>query len=532
MADRNSYRIKSTTNLLEALPSVQREGLLFQTDVRFLIQSIGIELALFTILFVGLFVRVYHLGHESIWIDEGYSIIFAKLNFLQLIEETSKDVHTPFYYMILHYWINIFGGSEFSIRFPSFIFGFLSILMTYKVGSLIFDKQVGLLSSLILGLSVFHIHYSQDARMYSLMTFLTVTSMYFFIRLVKERSFGVSIGYILSSTLLIYTHYFGLFIVIAQNIYFATLFLLSRETLKISFKRWVLLQVTLTLLFAPWIAILIKQIMSVKSGFWIPEPTFETLVKSFKKYSGQYLFILFLVLSFISVIKFEKIRGRINRKSLFKPIENYGNKNLLAFSKTYLLLVWLLTPIILPFIISKVLTPVYWDRYTIGASVAFYILIAKGISNISHRYVKAAVIGVVVIGSAVNVWGYHTGTNKEQWRSVADYIDANALPGDLVLFHADFCQFSFDYYSTRTDLVKKPLPYSEVDEENIKNLRPAVRDHDRVWVILAYTSDDNKERIRTTLNELHKQSYRGEFVSYAYATGDYAYLELYLFKKK
>ncbi|HSE83877.1 MAG TPA: glycosyltransferase family 39 protein [Thermodesulfobacteriota bacterium] len=532
MANRNSHRIKLTANLLHTSPLEQREGFLFPTDVRSLIQSMWAEIALVMILSVGLFLRIYHLGYESIWVDEGYSIIFAKLNLSQLIEVTSKDVHTPFYYVILHYWMNLFGDSEFSIRFPSFIFGFLAILMTYKVGSLIFDKSVGLLSSLILGLSVFHIHYSQDARMYSLMAFLSLASMYFFIRLIKERGFGVSVVYILSSTLLIYTHYFGIFIVAAQNIYLATLFLLSRGTLKISLRNWVLLQVTIILLFSPWIVILVKQIMSVKSGFWIPESTFWTLVKSFRVYSGQNLFILFLILSLVSAVNFEKIRKGVNWKGLFKSIRNYGDKNLSDFSSVYLLLVWLFTPIILPFIISKVLTPVYWDRYTIGASVAFYILIAKGISNINHRYVKAAVIGMVVIGSAVNVWGYHTGTNKEQWRGVADYVDTNALAGDLVLFNADFCQFSFDYYSARTDLIKKPLPYNEVDEENIKNLRPVVRGHDRVWVILAYTGNDNKERVKQTLNEFHRQSYHGEFVSYSYATGDYAYIDLYLFQKK
>ncbi|HEX3035923.1 MAG TPA: glycosyltransferase family 39 protein [Thermodesulfobacteriota bacterium] len=534
MAERDSYRIRSTNDMLKTLPPLQREGFLFQTDVKPIIQSIGVELTLLIILFVGLFLRIYHLGYESIWIDEGYSIIFAKLNPSQIIEVTSKDdFHTPFYYIILHYWMNLFGDSEFSIRFPSAIFGFLAILMIYKVGSLIFDKKVGLLSSLILALSIFHIHYSQDARMYSLMAFLTLVSMYFFIRLMKERSFGTSIGYILSSTLLIYTQYFGLFIVVAQNIYLATLFLFSREKLKINLRKWVLLQVTIILLFAPWIVILVKQMLRVKSGFWIPEPTFGTLVKSFRVYSGHYLFILFLILSFFSAVRFKRIRGKINWKGVFKSAETYGiNKNLSDISNIYLLLVWLLTPIILPFIISKVLTPVYWDRYTIGASVAFYILIAKGISNINHKYVKSAVIGIVVIGSLVNVWGYHTGTNKEQWRGIANYVDANAQPGDLVLFNADFCQYSFDYHSERTDLVKKPLLYSEVDKENIKNLRPIVRDYNRVWAVLAYTSDDNKERIKETLNEFHKQSYDGKFVSYAYATGDYAQLELYLFKKK
>lgn len=494
---------------------------------------LGTELILLIILSIGLLFRIYHLGSESIWIDEGYSIIFAKLNLFQIIEQTSKDVHTPLYYVILHYWMNLFGDSEFAIRFPSVIFGFLAIPMIYMVGSLIFDKKAGLLSSLILALSIFHIHYSQDARMYSLMALMSLISMYFFIKLTRESSFVSSIGYILSSTLLIYTHYFGLFIVVSQNIYTSTMFFLQREKLKINLRTWIILQITLTLLFSPWIVIFVKQILRVKSGFWIPDPTFETLVRSFRMYSGHYLLLLFLVLSVVSVVQYQQIKGKIDRIDLFKSVETYVWKIRPSdVNNIYLLFVWLLTPIILPFLISKILTPVYWDRYTIGASVAFYILIARGISNINYRYVKSAVIGIVVIVSLVNVWGYHAETNKEQWRDVANYVDTNAKPGDLILFNADFCQYSFDYHSETTDLVKKPLLYSEVDEENIKNLTPTVRNYDRVWAVLAYTSDDNKERIKEALNEFHQQSYYGKFVSYAYATGDYAQLELYLFKKK
>ena len=136
------------------------------------------------ILFIGLFLRVYDLGNESIWLDEGCSIRFANLNLSQIISVRDNGL-PPLYYIILHWWINLFGDSEFSIRFPSVIFSFLAIFMIYKIGNQIFDKDVGMLSSLLLGLSVFHIHYSQEARTYSLCVLLTLLSMYFFINRFK-----------------------------------------------------------------------------------------------------------------------------------------------------------------------------------------------------------------------------------------------------------------------------------------------------------------------------------------------------------
>ena len=123
---------------------------------------------LIAILLIGLFLRVYDLANESMWGDEAFSIYIANLNLSQIFFYPENN--PPLYFMILHWWINLFGDSEISIRFPSVIFGFLSIFMIYKVGNQIYDKDVGILSSLLLGLSVFHIHYSQEARTYSLYT--------------------------------------------------------------------------------------------------------------------------------------------------------------------------------------------------------------------------------------------------------------------------------------------------------------------------------------------------------------------------
>src|SRR6266478_3033376 len=111
------------------------------------------ELILLAILSLGLFLRIYHLSNESIWFDEAFSIMIAKLSLLQVALE--RDNNPPLHFILLHYWINLFGNSEFATRFLSVMFGFFAIFMIYKVGTLIFDKEVGVLSSLILGLSVF-----------------------------------------------------------------------------------------------------------------------------------------------------------------------------------------------------------------------------------------------------------------------------------------------------------------------------------------------------------------------------------------
>jgi len=83
------------------------------------------------ILIVSAGLRLYHLGYESIWLDEGYTIRFASYDLERIF--FLKDTSPPLYYILMHYWIRLFGDSEFSIRFPSLVFAVLAIITMYRV---------------------------------------------------------------------------------------------------------------------------------------------------------------------------------------------------------------------------------------------------------------------------------------------------------------------------------------------------------------------------------------------------------------
>lgn len=470
------------------------------------------------ILLIGIFLRLYDIGGESLWWDEGFSIQFANLKISQIF--FLQEHNPPLYYIILHWWMNLFKISEFSVRFPSAIYGSIAILMIYNIGSEIFDEEVGKISSLLLALSVFHIEYSQEARTYSFTVLLTLLSVYFFIKLLKKVSFRFLIGYILCSILLMYSHAYGLFIIIAQNVYFIALVLFSREDGELSFKRWVLIQGILIILFAPWVSIFISQAYNhnVQGDFWIKAPCLGSIISSFREFSSgsRFLMLVFGMLSLLSLLSYEKIQGDFDRKNFFKSIQSYSWKiSFFQTDKIFLLSLWLLMPILLPFVISKFLQPIYATKYTIVASLAFYLLAAKGISNIKFSYFKSMVISVVVFFSFVQIYNYYTEINKEQWREVANYIETSAKNDDLLLFNSGGAiNRVFDYYSKRPCLTKKKFPEKTriVDEENIKELEPTVEDYNRVWLILSHSRDE-KGLINKALNKSynlmdHKQ-YRG-----------------------
>ncbi|HVY55961.1 MAG TPA: glycosyltransferase family 39 protein, partial [Thermodesulfobacteriota bacterium] len=139
------------------------------------------------IFLLGLGLRIYGLGTESLWYDEAVSVSASRLGIADQItwNLSHSDNNPPLYYSILHCWVSLFGDSEFSVRFPSAIFGSLSILAIYAIGNLLFGRKTGLIAALILATSVFHVWFSQEARAYTLLTLFTLLSFYYFLRLVS-----------------------------------------------------------------------------------------------------------------------------------------------------------------------------------------------------------------------------------------------------------------------------------------------------------------------------------------------------------
>jgi len=497
---------------------------------------------LFAILLVGLFLRIYNLDREGIWFDEGGSARYANLNIPQLFETVSSgDCTPPLYYVVLHYWIGIFGESEFSLRFPSVVFSFFSIFVIYKLGTLLFNKDVGLISSLILSISGFHIYYSQEARSYSLLVLLALLSFYFFIKTLNNRKSAVSIAYIISIVLLLYTHVYGLFIIIAQNIYFFSVCCLSRKSIEVNIRTWILFQCIIAIAFTPWIlGGFIKQAALVQHYHWYSAPSISRISKSFQVYSGSRgLLIFFLVFSFLSFVSFKQFQPRnIDWKNTFSSFENY--KFVLSISnvnKIYFLLVCFFSSIILPFLISLITTPIFVIRHTIVASIALYLLTAKGIENtfencIRSKTVKLLIIGLLIFFSAKSIWKNFTIVNKEQWKEATNFINIYAQPNDLILFYPgdENILFIFDYYSKRADIIKKPVFKTiYINDENIKELMPVTENFNRVWFVQRLK--DPKVIIKNNFCHDNNLIFYKKFTSRNFREGNEEF-ELFLFEKK
>ena len=160
---------------------------------------------LILIVLLGAVLRLYQLGTESIWWDEAWTIYAVSQPFASMLSIVARDVHPPLYFVILYPVVHLFGTSEAVMRLPAAIFGIMTIPLIYVVGTYFFSQREGLISAFLLSISVHHIYYSQEARMYTLVVLLSLLSVYFFYRAYKEDSVHMWVGFIVFSTLSIYT---------------------------------------------------------------------------------------------------------------------------------------------------------------------------------------------------------------------------------------------------------------------------------------------------------------------------------------
>lgn len=161
------------------------------------------------ILILAFLLRLFNLG-QSFWLDEAAQVIESSRPLINQLE-IGADFHPPLYHILLHFWL--YGGtSEIWIRFLSVMIGVGVVFMTYKVSSVLFSRNISLISASLAAISPYLIWYSQEARPYILFVFLSLVSTHFL--LVKKWKL-----YAITSLLTLYSLYFAPFLLLTHVAY-------------------------------------------------------------------------------------------------------------------------------------------------------------------------------------------------------------------------------------------------------------------------------------------------------------------------
>jgi 4-amino-4-deoxy-L-arabinose transferase-like glycosyltransferase len=435
--------------------------------------------------------RFYDIGRRSAWLDEGFSIHFAKLDPARLVSDlVAEDIHPPLYFLTLHFWMLAFGDSEAAVRSLSAVTGCAAVVVVYGVGRLLVDRGVGLLAAALVALSSFHIAYSQETRSYSLLALLTALSFYFFLKMWKEPSRRHQVGYVLVTVALLYTHLYGLFVILAQNAVFigSIAFRLSARP-PLPARGWLRLQAVTVLAFVPWIYAVARQSDRFlnSEGQLVPRPHIRDAVGSLSGYSGSSRVAVagVAVIFVVAAVRWWH-SGGASRLLLGKSVNARSEP---SRSRLLVLGAWLVSPIMAPFFVSLLVTPIFLFKYTIPASLAFYLLVALGWRWLGNRAAAALIGGVVLAGFAGGAVDRIRNSKNENWRGAVAVVNLKAHRGDTVLLDAGFTRHIFRYYSTRPSLVRTQVSDGSTRQETgvRRRVRMAAASHRRVWLVYSHS---------------------------------------------
>lgn len=170
---------------------------------------------------------------QSIWFDEGYSIILAKHSVGDLFALTNVDAHPALYYLLLKAWAGIFGWSELALRSLSALFAALSVGAGALVLRKLFTTRIMLIVLPFIVLSPLFLRYGYEVRMYTLAAFIGMVATWALLRAVEARTDKVRWAiYGILVALGMYTLYMTLVIWLAHAVWLFMMTKNKRQLLK------------------------------------------------------------------------------------------------------------------------------------------------------------------------------------------------------------------------------------------------------------------------------------------------------------
>jgi hypothetical protein len=326
--------------------------------------------------------------------------------------------------------------------------------------------------------------------MYALLALTATVSTDTFLRFMRSGSARAGVGYVLATAAMLYTHAYAVFVIAGHVIWlFGTLAVPQNAAERQAWLRRGFVGLGLVAIaFAPWLPVLLTQARGVEGAFWIPP--IGTIGGALIAQAGS----LALAWVLVPLAVFALVAARR------------------AGSATTLCAAVVVTVIGVPWAVSRFSSPIFLAKYTIACSPAFLLLAARGLASVPRSVARAA-IAVVIIGlTAMPLRRYFGEPHKDDWRRVANSVEAQALPGDLVIYSQAFGSSPFRYYARRTDLVETLFldEHHGLTKYAIDVLADAaVRPFDRVWLVMSDPDDATQALLRRLESETRVTTIEG-----------------------
>lgn len=458
------------------------------------------------LLLVAAGLRLFHITTKNLWFDEAWSWYESQRSVSSIIAESAADIHPPLYHLLLRFWTMAAGQSHLALRIPSLLANLVTLVLAFFIARKVMSERIALLTVFFLALSPHQVYYAQEARMYALVTAFSVAATFFYLRLIEEGRFRWSdqMGFVMCSTLAVYTHNFAWLVVGALALHFlATVMEWRRKQQQVGpvVRRWVYLHLGILLLFSPWIGPFLFQAGTRPRQGWRPPLTtagvfLEDLLFFGKMIVGYFIFPHHVREALRALLEGPWSASRL--ASALRILSLYP----LAIAIAVVLLVRGMTAAvrirIVPVVFGVPLAVVTGvllilklgtdlGRYLMLISPYFFMLLAAGADRVRsprRRILVIAIIGVTMISGLVR--HYQVKSHDSDYRPIAMLIAADGKESERIIVDPVYMGRCLRYYlrdrHPTATLIERPLISTLIQN------RFALSGAERIWLVLDYRS--------------------------------------------
>lgn len=351
-------------------PAIARE--LGRRDAWAALLAAGVSIAL----------GLYQLGQPSLWVDEASTYRAMSRSYTQLVLE-----HHWIYYTLMKPWTAVAGTSEVALRLPSVVIAAAACAALVPFGNRLLERPVGSIAGVVLALNPFVVHWSQQARSYSLVLLASIaaTAAWTHLRAKQtSRSWGlytVAIGFCvllqpLSAGLLTAAHF------------------LAARGFRVRIVMTGVAVVLATSLFLVGVA---ERDSKGGTLVWNVNPTIGSVSHALLELGGALGAGLILAAIGLAVARRERL----------------------------LLVCWALAPLVISIVVSPFAT-IFVDRYLIISTPAFALLVATAVLRARGAW-RIGALAVFTAGTlaGLSIWYSPDGSQNwrgEDWKAATRYV--------------------------------------------------------------------------------------------------------------
>jgi 4-amino-4-deoxy-L-arabinose transferase-like glycosyltransferase len=373
---------------------------------------------------------------SALWLDEALTVDIAKRPLSQLHQLLRQDGAPPLYYVLLHFWMKVFGTSNLGVRSLSGVISVITLPVAWLAGRT-YGRRSAWCVVLVVASAPFAIYYGTEARMYSLVMLLTALGFLALVRAMRNPRPGNLIAVAVVAAALLYTQYWALYLLASLGLW---LLWLGRhgqpDTARRTNARWTFgALVVAGLLFVPWLPTFVFQsrhtgtpwaapgnfgaIVSALTGFTDNQATLSAVGTN----QGRLLAIIYLLFAFLGVFGVARDRWHIELDLHTRPKARAVGFVVFA-------------TLVLAVGGGLITKSGYSNRYASVIFIPFILLVVMGAMTLRDPRARVVLFAVAAL-AGLAVGAQNINTQRTQAPGVAAVLTAHARSGDVVAFCPD-----------------------------------------------------------------------------------------------